>query len=428
MGLASFCRDGQGWQGSAVAIGLRRSHEVAQFYTAHDLAEALCPSLPVLCIRPHAAIRAARWFVNEFRGKAFYAVKANPSPWLIHALWEGGIRQFDVASLPEIRQLREIVPDCDLAFMHPIKSPEAIREAYFAHGVRSFSLDTIEELEKIRAATDEAEDLTLLVRISVSSALAKISLSSKFGVKDEDAVTLIRETKKISHRFGLSFHVGSQAMAPQAFAQAIDDCAGYAEASGVAIDILDIGGGFPSLYPGMMPPEMDDYLKGISSAIGAHDCFKSAEIWSEPGRALAAEAASLVVRVEGRKGNILYFNDGYYGSLYDAGALGWNYPVQLLGRPSGEELVPYSAYGPTCDDSDYLPGPFILPQDIQVGDYVEIGMLGAYGSSMATGFNGFGSYTEIEVQDEPMSTMYGHKISNDNEEIESGLEGEAKQC
>ena len=67
----------------------------------------------------------------------------------------------------------------------------------------------------------------------------------------------------------------------------------------------------------------------------------------------------------------------------------------------------FSFYGPTCDDLDHMAGPFMLPADVAAGDYVEIGMLGAYGCAMRTGFNGFGSEERVIVDDEPMASLYG---------------------
>ena len=138
-----------------------------------DIAK-LRPVQPVTLIRPHAAHRAARYFVEKFQGRSLYAVKANPSPELLKVLWEAGVTHYDVASIAEVRLVAETLPEAVLCFMHPVKAEEAIEEAYFQHGVRTFSLDTMDELEKIVRATASPEgvaatDLNLLVRIRVSS-------------------------------------------------------------------------------------------------------------------------------------------------------------------------------------------------------------------------------------------------------------------
>jgi ornithine decarboxylase len=104
----------------------------------------------------------------------------------------------------------------------------------------------------------------------------------------------------------------------------------------------------------------------------------------------------------------LYINDGAYGALFDAAHIGWRYPVRLL-REEQSTVRPmeFSFYGPTCDDLDHMAGPFELPGDIAPGDYIEVGMLGAYGCAMRTGFNGFGIEGVHTVDDEPMASLYG---------------------
>ncbi|MEO7786578.1 MAG: type III PLP-dependent enzyme, partial [Sphingomicrobium sp.] len=134
----------------------------------------LRPVQPVTLLRPHAARRAARFFVEKFPGRSLYAVKANPSPALLELLWAEGVTHYDVASLGEVKLVAETLPEATLCFMHPVKAEEAIAEAYFTYGVKTFSLDTLEELAKILRATRNASDLNLLVRLRVSSEHAKL--------------------------------------------------------------------------------------------------------------------------------------------------------------------------------------------------------------------------------------------------------------
>ena len=376
-------------------------------HSALGLAAALRPVQPVTLIRPHAAKRAARFFVEKFPGKSLYAVKANPSPDLIALLWESGITHFDTASLTEVRLVREIAPEATLCFMHPIKAEEAIREAYFEHGVRTFSLDSLEELEKIVRATKKATDLTLCVRIRVSSEHSKLSLAAKFGADPAEMKQLLIETRQVADALGICFHVGSQAMTPKAYTQAMERVRAVIVEAGVTVDVVDVGGGFPSVYPGMEPPALEAYFDTIHRAFEDLPVSYSSELWCEPGRALSAEYSSLIVRVERRRGNELYINDGAYGALYDAAHVGWRFPVQLLREPPSDTRdMPFSFYGPTCDDADHMAGPFMLPADANAGDYIEIGMLGAYGCAMRTGFNGFGNGETHVVSDEPMASLY----------------------
>lgn len=371
----------------------------------------LAPDEPVILNRPHAAARAARFFAEKFPGKPLYAVKANPSPDLLQVLWDSGITHFDVASIAEVRLVRSLLPDATLCFMHPVKTASAIAEAYRVHGVRTFSLDSHEELAKIIAATadeqgEPATDLRLCVRLRVSSDYSELSLASKFGIDLVDAAALLQATRQVADWLGVCFHVGSQAMTPFAYVQALERVRAAIVDASVTVDIVDVGGGFPSIYPGMEPPPLEDYFGVIHRAAESLPVSYSSELWCEPGRALCAEYNSLIVRVEKRRGKELYINDGAYGALFDAAHVGWRYPVQLLRDSAEEERDGYSFFGPTCDDMDFMEGPFELPGDVKAGDYIEIGMLGAYGAAMRTAFNGFGQGASLDVADEPMSSLY----------------------
>ncbi len=382
------------------------SLELHHYPDASAVVRELAPDEPVILNRPHAAARAARFFAEKFPGKSLYAVKANPSPDLLRVLWASGVTHYDVASIAEVRLVRSVLPEATLCFMHPVKPRAAIAEAYRVHGVRTFSLDSHEELEKIVAATDAAEDLALCVRLRVSSDYSELSLASKFGVDLADAAPLLQATRQVADSLGICFHVGSQAMTPFAYVQALERVRAAIVDASVTVDIIDVGGGFPSIYPGMVPPPLEDFFGAIYRAAESLPVSYSYELWCEPGRALCAEYNSMVVRVEKRRGNELYINDGAYGALYDAAHVGWRFPVRCLNsdRKGGDEA--FAFYGPTCDDADYMEGPFELPSDIRPGDYIEVGMLGAYGAAMKTAFNGFGQTVSVESGDEPMASQY----------------------
>jgi len=369
------------------------------------------PVQPVTLLRPHAAHRAARFFVEKFPGRSLYAVKANPSAELLQILWDAGVTHYDVASIGEVRMVAETLPQAVQCFMHPVKAEEVIAEAYFGHGVKTFSLDTMDELDKIVRATARdgvaATDLNLLVRISVDNGHAKLSLGAKFGAEPAEMKQLLMAARQASDALGICFHVGSQAMSPAAYAEALSRVRDAIVEAAVTVDIVDVGGGFPSVYPGMEPPALETYFAVIHAGFEALPISYSAELWCEPGRALCAEYASVLVRVEKRRGSELYINDGAYGALFDAAHVGWRYPVRLIrDRDSTTRPMEFSFYGPTCDDLDHMAGPFELPADVGPGDYIEIGMLGAYGCAMRTGFNGFGVTESEMVEDEPMASLY----------------------
>ena len=378
---------------------------------ARSVVRALQPDEPIILNRPHAAARAARFFVEKFPGKSLYAVKANPSPDLLQVLWDNGVTHYDVASIAEVRLVRATLPGATLCFMHPVKAPSAIREAYHVHGVRTFSLDSVEELEKIvEACRDEAgeaaQDLRLCVRLRVSSEYSELSLASKFGCDLTEAPDLLQQARQHADWLGVCFHVGSQAMTPFAYVQALERVRVAIGEASVVIDMIDVGGGFPSVYPGMEPPPLEDYFQIIHQNFYNLPIAYNAELWCEPGRALCAEYSSLIVKVEKRRGEELYINDGAYGALFDAAHVDWKFPVRALEDDLIKPEMDFAFYGPTCDDADYMQGPFVLPEDIQAGDFIEIGMLGAYGAAMKTDFNGFGAADRVVVTDEPMASLY----------------------
>jgi ornithine decarboxylase len=380
------------------------------FKSALALIAARRPDRPTFGLRPHAAGRAARWFLAHFPGDVAYAVKANSSPFLLGALYGAGIRHFDVASLPEIEDAATI-PDAQLHFMHPVKSRTAIRRAFVEFGVRSFSLDSEDELKKIQEETGNCPDLTLWVRLAVPAKNAKVPLERMFGTTGPKAVKLLSKTRQIAKQLGLTFHVGSQTTTPEAYFSALEEVRKHVVKAGVLLDRLDVGGGFPSVYAHSHPAPMQSYVDMIRERVETLPVREDCRLMCEPGRALVAEAESLIVRVNARRGQELFINDGAYGALFDAAHLNWVFPVRHLpasGRsgPASAELVPFSFWGPTCDSIDHMKGPFLLPNTVKEGDYLEIGNIGAYGRAIAGRFNGYGAYEQAILEDEPALSMY----------------------
>jgi ornithine decarboxylase len=365
------------------------------------------PERPVLALRPHAATRAARWFLDNFPGRVLYALKANDSPAIVEALLRAGITGFDLASLTEIERMAG-VPGIETYFMHPVKSRNAIARAYRDHGVGRFAFDSGEELDKILEETGEAKDLQLFLRVACPNTHSLIPLEGKFGASEAEAPALLLRARQCAKRLGVTFHVGSQAVVPASFAEALSQVGQLIIDSGVLIDAIDIGGGFPSVYPHSEPPSLDAFMQEIVTALDTLAVSEACEIICEPGRALVAEAESVIVRVDARRGNALYINDGCCGTLFDATYCGFTFPTRLIPkdgrRPEAE--ASFSFYGPTCDSSDHMPGPFRLPDCVREGDHIEIGQIGAYGRVLSNRFNGFGEYEEIVLEDEPLMTIY----------------------
>jgi ornithine decarboxylase len=367
------------------------------------------PTVPIIGMRPLAAARAARWLLANFPGDVAYAYKANDNPLILGALYGAGVRHFDVASIGEVEEA-STMPGAELHFMHPVKPRDAIRLAYFGYRVRTFSLDSEAELHKIVSETNGARDLVLLVRIAIPSRNSVIALDRKFGIDPQGAVALLKAARKAAAKIGISFHVGSQMLRPQNYSRAIASSAEVAKAAGVALDYLDVGGGFPARHPGSEPPPLSDYIKQIATALQQHG-LAHCRLMSEPGRALVAESESVIVRVIGRRDNNLYINDGTYGCFFEGAKIygGLAYPTRLIrsGRfYTGRRTSPFAFWGPSCDSIDYMPGPFELPEDVREGDFIEVGQLGAYGRVSRSNFNGFGAYEQVLLDDEPMLSMY----------------------
>ena len=379
-----------------------------KFKSVGELVNQLKPTKPVYCIRRKSIQLASKFFQNKFSGKVLYAVKTNPHPIVLKTIVESGIENFDVASIKEIEAIRKIKPNAKCSYMHTVKSRESIKEAYFKHKIKSFSLDTKDELIKIIENTNQAKNLKLFVRVAVSNEHAEIDLSKKFGAINSEATGLLRLAKQYAKKIGLSFHVGSQCMNPISYAKGISEIGNIIKKTKIVPDVINIGGGFPTIYPDLVPQSLDNYFDEINKNLKNLNLKKLPEIICEPGRAIVAESGSTIVRVNLRKKQKLYINDGTYGTLFDAGVPNIVYPSKLItsGKIISKKLTSFDFYGPTCDSMDYMKGPFILPNNIKENDYIELGQLGAYGLTFRTQFNGFYSDKIFEVHDKPIMSMY----------------------
>ena len=386
-----------------------------KFKSVEELVNQLRPTGPVYCIRKEAIKLASKYFQKNFPGKILYALKTNPHSVVLKTIVESGINHFDVASIKEIEAIRKISPNANCSYMHTVKSRESIKEAYFKYNVKAFSLDTKDELIKILESTNYAKDLELFVRVSVSNEHAEIDLSKKFGAINNEATGLLRLTKQYSKKIGLSFHVGSQCMHPISYSKGIFEIGTIIKKTKIIPDVINGGGGFPTVYPDLIPKSLDNYFDEIKKSLEKLKIEKLPEIICEPGRAIVAESGSTIVRVDLRKKQKLYINDGTYGTLFDAGVPNIVYPSKMItdGRIISKKLTSFDFYGPTCDSMDYMKGPFILPNNIKEKDYIELGQLGAYGLTFRTNFNGFYSDDIYEVEDNPIMTMYDKEANKD---------------
>ena len=381
-----------------------------KFKSVEELVNTLKPDKPVYCIRKKSILSASSFFQKRFPGNILYAVKTNPHSEVIKTLLKSGIKQFDVASIEEIKAIKKYDQTAKCSFMHTIKSRESINEAYFKFGIKTFALDTKDELIKIIESTNNAKDLELFVRVAVSNEHAEIDLSKKFGALNSEAAGLLRLVKQHSKKIGLSFHVGSQCMHPISYAKGISEIANIIKKTKIIPNYINIGGGFPTIYPDLVPPSLDSYFDEIKKGLENLKINNLPEIICEPGRALVAESGSTIVRVNLRKKQKLYINDGTYGTLFDAGTPNIVYPSKMIKDNSNKiiskKLTAFNFYGPTCDSMDYMKGPFLLPNNIRENDYIELGQLGSYGLTFRTQFNGFYSDEIYEVEDSPIMSLY----------------------
>jgi len=386
-----------------------------KFKGVDELVRHLRPEKPVYCIRGESVSRASFFFQKNFPGKVLYAVKTNPHKVILKKLVESGITSFDIASIKELETVKLLSPDAKCYYMNTVKSREDIKEAYFQYNVKTFSLDTKDELIKIIDSTSGAKDLELFIRLSVSNEHAEIDLSKKFGAPTSEAIGLLRLTKQYAKKIGLSFHVGSQCMHPISYSKGISEIGNVIKKTKIYPDYINVGGGFPSIYPDLKPQPLNNYMSEIIKGIKNLKLEKTTKLLCEPGRTLVAESGSTIVRVNLRKKQKLYINDGTYGSLFDAGAPNLIYPSRLItnGRIISKKMTAFDFYGPTCDSMDYMKGPFVLPNNIKEGDYIELGQLGAYGLTFRTQFNGFYSDEIYEVEDNPIMSMYNKETNNE---------------
>jgi ornithine decarboxylase len=376
------------------------SSRPARFANVESMVASLAPTEPMFCIDAGELRRNALRF-QSFPGRVLYAVKCNPHPFVLETLFEAGIRDFDVASIKEVELVESLFGKAaGMFFNNPAKTRPAIRAASSSYGIRFYTVDHASELRKVLEEGERNSDLVVAVRLSNSSRDARYALSKKFGAAPEEAVQLLRDVHGAGIGTGLSFHVGSQCLAPEAFSEALETCRYVIRKAGVPVRVLNVGGGFPAPYPGDDPAALDHYFAATIYGYQALNLPPSCLLFCEPGRSLVATAASVVTQVVLRKDRSIYLNDGIFGSLQELRHPKERRPARIIrpGRETPVQLVPFRVFGPTCDSDDVLGAELMLPKDVTEGDWVEIQMMGAYSLAMQTQFNGF-SIGQVVVVD-----------------------------
>lgn len=397
------------------------SLKAARFNLVTDVVERLRPGYPVFCLHQRRLWDNARYFLQHFPGRVLYAVKCNPALEVIRILAEAGIKHFDTASLNEIALIRENVPRGDCYYMHPVKSRASLITAKTVYAIDHYIIDHESELTKLVEVIGGGDGRVCFIRIATPKADSFINLSDKFGAEMAEAARLQRLADKEGYQTGLAFHVGTQCRQPEAYEHAMDLVAKVINLSGISPHYVDVGGGFPSLYGGEQLPPLLDYFKGVEKKRKKMGLRQDAVLMCEPGRAMVADTMSVIVQVHLRKDRSLYINDGIYHNLADANSMKVSYPMRLirdigqgtnLNRPKvnrigdPDQTLAYRIYGPTCDSLDMLNSEVLLPADVCEGDWIQIGLMGAYSNALSTHFNGFQTDAIYTVEEDPLVPAY----------------------
>jgi ornithine decarboxylase len=376
------------------------SNELPVYQSPEGMVEDLQPSYPVYCVRPAKIQKIAKIFLKGFPGDVLYAVKCNSEPHMLQELYQAGIRHFDTASLPEIALISERFSDGHAYFMHPVKSRAAISSAHQVYGVRYYVVDHPSELQKISELIHPDPEVVIVVRIAVQHSGAVYELSSKFGASVDMAIDLAKRVIRRGYSYGFAFHIGSQCLDPGGYGLGLELVREALDNLDQLPACVDVGGGFPADYMNSRGPKLETYLEAISGAVARLNLPQSCRLLCEPGRGMCAEGESLIVQIQLRKDKSLYLNDGMYGSMIEE-KLGLRLPVRIVSsRNFSTELLSYTAYGPTCDSLDVYPTALELPADVQEGDWIEFGRIGAYGNACRTRFNGFYPDTFVVVEND----------------------------
>ena len=342
------------------------------------------------------------------RVKIHYAIKANPHPEILRVMADM-VSCFDVASDGEIRTLHDMGVDGGrLIYANPVKTSVGL-EACRSCGVRKMTFDSASEIDKIK---NQCPDATVLLRLRIDNSSAHVDLNKKFGAARENALALMQQAKEAGlDMAGIAFHVGSQTVSADPYLHALDiarELFEEAEAAGLKLRILDIGGGFPIPEP-KVKFNLPEMLRQINARLD--EDFADAEIWAEPGRYICGTAVNLITSVIGvteRGGQPWYFLDeGLYGTF--SGVLFDQWDFKLISFREGEDKVAATFAGPSCDSLDIMfRGRMTVP--LQVGDLLLVPSCGAYTSASATTFNGFSKakfviWERVKAEVEPVAAV-----------------------
>ncbi len=355
------------------------------------------PDHPVHFFCPEALQAKARQFLDGFPGLVTFAVKSNPDPMVITNLVRAGLRGFDVASPNEIRLIRRLAPNAVMHYNNPVKSRTEIAFAV-DQGVRSFAVDSFNELEKLIELVPVGAELSVRFKLPVKGAV--YDFGTKFGADPDKATELLKAAKAAGYCPSLTFHPGTQCEDPAAWATYITTAAAIAKSANLILHRLNVGGGFPCRV-GQTRPELADFFGLIGETASQAFGDSPPALVCEPGRGMVAEAFAHAVRIKGMGDNgSIYLNDGIYGGLSEFPVLPVARTFQIIapdGTPRTGNTMPRTLFGPTCDSLDTMPNPLNIPADIAEGDYILFPSMGAYVKGVTTDFNGYGQIETATV-------------------------------
>jgi len=367
-----------------------------------ELIKCCQPEKPVNCLSLGILEDHVRYFQKEFPGTVAFAVKANPTPALLQGLLDIGILSFDVASVTEIELLRSLNPKATLYYDNPIKSRAEIDQAYNDFSVRNFALDDHLELAKLRDVIGKDADVEISVRFNGGESTAIYDLGRKFGANEAEATNILKKAGASGYKLALTFHPGSQCTSASAYNESIAASAAIEKAASVQIQMLNIGGGFPTVYPNSGAPRLTEIFREIGQQFEYSYQGRDIALVCEPGRALVDPAVSILTRVKHRRSEpVVFLNDGIYGGFMEQLLSKVELPTRVF---HGSQVLSgatddFTVFGPTCDSLDVFSYEVPLPKDIGEGDWIEFGEMGGYGSCSATTFNGYstGDYVYVDA-------------------------------
>jgi ornithine decarboxylase len=328
--------------------------------------------------------------------RVFYAVKANPAPEVLNLLTALG-SCFDVASIGEVEMVLKTGAGPErISYGNTIKKERDVARAYEL-GVRLFAVDSMAEVDKVARA---APGSRVFCRILCDGQGADWPLSRKFGCAPELAPDILEHAKRNRlHAYGVSFHVGSQQMNPDAWDAALAASAEIfriCAERGIVLGMVNLGGGFPARYLKKVPT-VERFGAAIFRALSKHFGNRLPETIIEPGRGLVGSAGVIeaeVVLISRKSADEevrwVYLDIGKFGGLAETMEEAIRYPIRT--PRDGDRKSPCIIAGPTCDSADvlYEKQPYALPVSLEIGDKVLIEGTGAYTATYSTvAFNGF---------------------------------------